>query len=57
MDTPLQPRLDSFLEMGLTKCKLLGQELLLGYTEVKLVDQMSILTSGSMYLFSFFKAD
>lgn len=56
MDTPLQPRLDSFLEMGLTKCKLLGQELLLGYIEVKLADQMPILTSGSMYLFSFFKA-
>lgn len=56
MDTPLQPRLDSFLEMGLAKCKLLGQEeLLLGYTEVKLPDQMSVLTSGSMYLFSFFK--
>lgn len=57
MDTPLQPGLDSFLEMGLTKCTLLGQEeLLLGYTEVKPQDQMSVLTSGSMYGFSFFKA-
>jgi len=39
MDTPLQSRLDSYLEMGLTKCKMPGQEeRLLGYTEVKLPD-------------------
>lgn len=57
MDPPLQPRQDSFLEMGLTKCKSLGQEeLLLGYTEVKLPDQIPILTSAFTCLFSFFTA-